>query len=214
MFAQIQVIAGFGTQAIALFFACYFCVLSLEAHAVEATAKQVDLKIGQTQYSKTDGAVPLTGSARTMGLELSLFYKMDRSVVVGFREATDAVSQRAYYLASYAGWRYFPLGIGHPVQVVIDGNDIRYDSKFRPYVQGQIAIGRALYNPVLGGAQEQAADIFGLTLGTGMAWYPAGFWSLNFEVIYEQYQARGGTAEGLALSGTNIFTLLGSGYLF
>lgn len=187
---------------------------STQSLGVSASAQQVDLKVGQVQYNKTDGATPLSGAAATKGLELSLFYKLDSSVFLGFREATDPSSQRSYYLASYAGWRFFPLGIGHPVEEVIDHAKISYDSSLRPFIEGGIAIGRALYNPVLGGAQEQAADIFGLTVGTGMAWFPVAQWTLNVEIIFEQYQARGGTSESLALSGTNIFTLLGTGYLF
>ena len=197
---------------------CACLVLALSsgrpALAISAEATIVEAKLGQTKYTKTDGATPLKGSARTQGLEFSRFYKLDRCFYLGYREAIDPVSQRDYYLATYAGWRYFPLGIGHPVDEVLEGASISYDSSLRPFVQSALALGRALYNPVLGGAQEQAADISGLNLGVGMAWFPVGKWTVNFEITFEQYQARGGTANGLALSGTNIHILLGSGYLF
>ena len=187
---------------------------AIPASAIEAAAKVIDVKLGTVQYSKTDGATPLTGSARAQGLELCLFYKLDRCVFGGYREAIDPTSKRDYYLAAYSGWRYFPLGIGHPVDTVLNGATISYDSHIRPFIQTSLALGRALYNPVLGGAEEQAADILGLNLGFGMAWYPIGRWAVNFEVSYEQYQSRGGTANSLSLSGNNLFLLLGSGYLF
>jgi hypothetical protein len=184
------------------------------AGAAVVQAASVDVKAGNVSYSKTDGQVVKTGQAGVLGIEVSEYLRLDRAIFVGYRQATDNTSKRSYYQAAYAGARYYPLHIGRPVDEVVGTTTVQYDALLKPYFDGAVAVGRALYESVAGGAEELAADVIGGDFGVGLTWHPVGRWVLDSRLQYEIFQSRGGTARSLSLSGTNIYVLVGSGYLF
>ena len=115
-------------------------------------------------------------------------------------------------MAAYGGVRYYPLHVGHPVDDVVGDATVAYDSLWKPYIDGSLALGRALYQTIAQGTAEQAADTLGLNVGVGLTFDVFTHWVIEPSFTYEKYQSRG-PATTLGLAGTNLFIMLGTGYL-
>jgi hypothetical protein len=166
-------------------------------------------------YTKTDGQTPLTGGASVLNYEYSRYLKFNQALVLGFRQATDAASQRDAYHAAYGGYRFFPLGVGFPVISTMGDSSMSIDARYKPYAEASLGLGRMLYDAFdKNEAAELASDTMGIAFGGGLMMHFFTRWAVDLQLMYEIVQARGGTGESLALSGSNIYIMLGSGLLF
>ncbi|MCX6124325.1 MAG: hypothetical protein NTV34_06190 [Proteobacteria bacterium] len=172
------------------------------------------IRIGMMNYSKSDGNETKAGTASALNYEYSRFTRLSQGLVLGFRQATDPESQRDAYHAAYAGYRLFPFGIGFPVTAMSGEASLTLDSLLKPYAESSLGLGRMLMSSNSGGAAEFAADTLSISFGGGIMAHFFTRWAVDFHVLYEMVQARGGTSEGLAATGTNIYILMGSGLLF
>lgn len=198
------------------------CLLGMTIPATTSAAMNRDthdshgtFRLGTMSYTKTDGQTPLTGGASVLNYEYSRYLKFNQALVLGFRQATDAASQRDAYHAAYGGYRFFPLGVGFPVISTIGESSISVDARYKPYAEASLGLGRMLYDAFdKNEAAELASDTMGIAFGGGLMMHFFSRWSVDFQLMYEMVQARGGTGESLALSGSNIYIMLGSGLLF
>jgi len=172
-------------------------------------------RIGTMNYTKTDGRAPLTGGASVLNYEYSRYFRMNQALVLGFRQATDAASKRDAYHAAYGGYRFFPLGVGLPVISDMGEASLSVDARYKPYAEASLGLGRMLYDAFdKNEAAELASDTLGVAFGGGLMMHFFSRWAVDLQLMYEIVQSRGGTGESLALSGNNIYILLGSGLLF
>lgn len=194
--------------------------ISSTSQALSATLiKDLDdshgtFRLGMLNYTKTDGEKNLTGGASVLNYEYSRYFKMDQALVLGFRQATDSVTKRDAYHAAYGGYRMFPLGIGLPVTTTTGDATITLDARYKPYAEASLGMGRILFESISDGAGEFASDTLSIGFGGGLMMHFFTRWAVDFQLMYEIVQSRGGTGNSLAVSGSNIFIMLGSGLLF
>ena len=197
-------------------------LLILSGRAPGAAIKPSDMydshgtfRLGMMNYSKTDGKAPLTGGASVLNYEYSRFFRLNQALVLGFRQATDAASKRDAYHAAYGGYRMFPMGVGFPVLATTGDATISMDARYKPYAEASFGLGRMLYDAFdKNEAAELASDTLSIGFGGGLMMHFFTRWAVDLQLMYEIVQSRGGTGESLALSGNNIYVLLGSGLLF
>lgn len=196
-------------------------VLVALIHSTPATAIVSDfhdshatLRLGVMNYSKTDGETPITGSASVLNYEYSRNLHLSQALILGFRQATDAATQRDAYHSAYAGYRLFPFGMGFPLTTSVGDAVISMDSKYKLYGEASIGLGRILYSPISDGAGEFASDTLAIAFGGGMMMHFFSRWAVDFQIMYEIVQSRGGTGSALAVSGNNIYIIVGNGFLF
>lgn len=208
---------------LALGLVCLAAAVVLRANLVFAAAtissdiydSHGTFRLGTLSYTKTDGEKPLTGGASVLNYEYSRFFRMNQALVLGFRQATDAASKRDAYHAAYGGYRIFPLGIGFPILTNMDDSSLLIDSKYKPYAEASLGLGRMLYDAFdQNAAAELASDTMSFAFGGGLMMHFFTRWALELQIMYEIVQARGGTGNSLSLSGSNMYILLGSGVLF
>ena len=171
-------------------------------------------RLGVMNYTKTDGETPLAGSGSVLNYEYSRYLRLDQAIVLGFRQATDAATQRDAYHSAYAGYRMFPFGLGFPLTSSVGDAVISMDSSYKLYGEGSIGLGRIMYAPISDGAGEFASDTLAIAFGGGVMMHFFSRWAVDFQLMYEIVQSRGGTGGSLAVSGSNIYILIGNGYLF
>lgn len=171
-------------------------------------------RLGALSFSNTDGETKKTGGASVLNYEYSRFFKMNQALVLGFRQATDSTTKRDAYHSAYGGYRIFPLGVGLPVTSTTGDATIAIDARFKPYAEASLGLGRTLFEPFSEGAGEFASDTMGITLGGGLMMHFFTRWAVDVQLLYEIVQSRGGTGNALAVSGSNMYFLLGSGLLF
>jgi hypothetical protein len=183
--------------------------LSNELHDSHGT-----FRLGILNFTKTDGEKNLTGGASVLNYEYSRYLRMNQALVFGFRQATDAATKRDAYHSAYGGYRMFPMGVGFPVTTTTGDATIAIDARYKPYAEASLGMGRILFEPLNEGAGEFAADTLAISFGGGLMMHFFTRWAVDFQLMYEMVQTRGGTGEALAVSGSNIYILLGSGLLF
>lgn len=172
-------------------------------------------RIGAISGDRTDSKIarPLTGS--TYNFEYSRNFSFDMAFITGFRVAVDQQTKRDALHTSYAGFRLFPLGIGLPSLVSTGDAMISYNSKFKPYVDASMGLGRLVIDyGSSGSAEVSAADTLSISFGGGVMTHLFRRWAIDLQVIYEIIQARGGNENTLAASGTGIWIQLGNSYHF
>ena len=193
------------------------CVFSGRGFAIAIEGLEdshATIRIGRVSGSKTDTVrtKPLSGAA--YNFEYSRNFSFDTAFVTGFRVATDPATKRDALHTSYAGFRLFPMGIGLPGLVSTGDAMIGYNSTLKPYVDASIGLGRIVIDFGSGGGSEvSAADSLSASFGGGLI-HVLRKWALDFQVIYEVVQARGGNENSIAASGTAIWIQLGNSYHF
>ena len=171
------------------------------------------LRLGIMNYTLSDGVSTFAGSTSVLNYEYSRFARYDQALVIGFRQATDSRSKRDAYHAAYVGYRIFPMGVGFPLQVSAADAMLILDSKFKPYVEGSLGLGRVLLKPDDSGG-EYGSDTLSYTFGGGVLMHFFNKWAVDFQVMYELVQGRGGTSASIGASGSQMYVLFGSGLLF
>jgi len=184
-------------------------VISSDIHDSHGT-----VRLGMQNYSKTDGQAIKTGGASVLNYEYSRALRLDQAIIFGFRQATDAASKRDAYHAAYGGYRLFPMGVGFPMVTTTGDATISLDARYKPYAEASLGLGHIMFEPVSDGAGEFGSDTLSITFGGGMMMHFFTRWAVDFQLMYEMVQSRGGTGNSLAISGSNIYILLGSGMLF
>ena len=171
-------------------------------------------RLGTLSYTKTDGEKNRTGGASVLNYEYSRYLRMNQALVLGFRQATDSATKRDAYHSAYGGYRIFPLGVGFPVTTTTGDATITLDSRYKPYAEGSLGLGRILFESIADGAGEFAADTLAIGFGGGLMMHFFSRWALDLQFMYEIVQSRGGTGNSLSISGSNLYIFLGSGLLF
>ena len=184
-------------------------VISSDIHDSHGTAR-----LGVQNYTKTDGSQIKTGGASVLNFEYSRNVALDQALVFGFRQATDAATKRDAYHAAYGGYRLFPLGVGFPMVTTTGDATISLDSRYKPYAEASVGMGHILFETISDGAGSFNSDTLSFAFGGGMMMHFFSRWAVDFQLMYEMVQSRGGTGNALAVSGSNIYILLGSGMLF
>jgi hypothetical protein len=194
------------------------CVLTERGLAVAIEGLEdshATIRIGRASGSKTDTVRTKPLSGATYNFEYSRNFSFDAAFITGFRVATDPATKRDALHTSYAGFRLFPMGIGLPGLVSTGDAMIGYNSTLKPYVDGSIGLGRIVIDFGSGGGSEvSAADSLSVSFGGGLMIHVLRKWALDFQVVYEVVQARGGNENSIAASGTAIWIQLGNSYHF
>lgn len=170
-------------------------------------------RAGSATFNKTDGAKTREGQSTAYSFEVMQYIRLDRAVFFAYRNFSDPESKRDAYQAAYGGFRYFPLAVGRPIDEAVQETHVSYDSRLKVYVEGAVSFGRCLFE-IQSLTADLSADTNGFLGGTGIAFFPASNIDVELGVSFEYFQARGGTADSLGLSGSNMFALLGTGLMF
>lgn len=173
------------------------------------------LRIGIISGSKSDGVRNVALSGSTYNFEYSRNFSLDMAFITGFKVASDPKTKRDGLHTSYAGLRLFPMGIGLPALVSTGDAMISYNSAYKPYIETSIGLGRIVIDFGSGGGTEvSAADSLSLSFGGGVMTHIFRRWAVDFQIIYELIQARGGTESSIAATGSGIWMQLGNSYHF
>ena len=202
----------------ALLITSIFCLMPQRGYSAALANDMHDshgtFRLGTLSFTKTDGEKNLTGGASVLNYEYSRYLRMNQALILGFRQATDAATKRDAYHSAYGGYRMFPMGVGFPVTTTTGDATIAIDARYKPYAEASLGMGRILFEPLSEGAGEFAADTLAISFGGGLMMHFFTRWAVDFQLMYEIVQSRGGTGSSLAVSGSNIYILLGSGLLF
>ena len=171
-------------------------------------------RVGTMSFAKTDGAENISGTASVLNYEYSRNFRLDQSLLIGWRQATDAATKRDAYHSAYVGYRIFPFGIGFPVLATTGDATIAYDSKYKLYGEASVGLGHMLFQPIAEGAGDFSSETLAIALGGGMVMHFFGRWAVDVQLMYESVQSRGGTANALAASATHIYGMIGTGLFF
>lgn len=175
----------------------------------------VTLRFGSLTYTNTDGAETISGGGTTLNYEYSRQMNLSSALVLGWRQTTDAKTQRDGYHSAYGGYRMFPFGLGIPITSSVGDAVISMDSSYKLYGEASVGLGRMLFKPNdADAAAEYSADSLTVSFGGGMMMHFFSRMGVDFQVMYHIIQARGGTANSLLLSGNGMSILFGSSYLF
>ncbi|MEI8024748.1 MAG: hypothetical protein WCI18_00235 [Pseudomonadota bacterium] len=190
-----------------------FTALGLSIDGLEDS--HATFRIGTISGDKTDSKITSKLKGSTYNFEYSRNFSFDMAFVTGFRVAVDPATKRDVLHTSYAGFRLFPLGIGLPSLVSTGDAMISYNSRFKPYVDASLGLGRLVIDyGSAGSAEVSAADTLSICFGGGVMTHFFRRWAIDVQVIYEIIQARGGNENTLAASGTGIWIQLGNSYHF
>jgi len=171
-------------------------------------------RLGMINFTKTDGEKTYTGGASVYNYEYSRYVRLNQALIFGFRQATDSATKRDAYHSAYGGYRFFPMGVGLPVLTTTGDATISIDSRYKPYAEASLGLGHILFEPIAEGAGDFSANSLGIVFGGGMMMHFFSRWVVDFQIMYEMIQSRGGTSNSLAVSGSNIYILLGNGMTF
>jgi len=173
------------------------------------------LRIGTIAGTRTDSKRTNKLKGSTYNFEYSRNFSFDMAFVTGFRVAIDPETKRDGFHSSYGGFRLFPLGIGLPSLVSTGDAMISYNSSYKPYLDASVGLGRMVIDfGSKGSAEVSAADTLSVSFGGGVMTHLFRRWAIDFQVIYEIIQARGGNENTLAASGTAIWMQIGNSYHF
>ncbi len=171
-------------------------------------------RLGVTNFTKTDGKKTYTGGASVYNYEYSRYLRLNQALIFGFRQATDSATKRDAYHSAYGGYRFFPMGVGLPMLSTTGDATISIDSRYKPYAEASLGLGHILFEPIAEGAGDFSANAMGISFGGGLMMHFFSRWAVDFQIMYEMVQSRGGTNNSLAVSGNNIYILLGNGMTF
>ncbi len=171
-------------------------------------------RLGMINFTKTDGQKTYTGGASVYNYEYSRYLRLNQALIFGFRQATDSATKRDAYHSAYGGYRFFPMGVGLPILSTTGDATISIDSRFKPYAEASLGLGHILFEPIAQGAGDFSSNAMGIAFGGGLMMHFFSRWAVDFQIMYEMVQSRGGTSNSLAVSGNNIYILLGNGMTF
>jgi hypothetical protein len=171
-------------------------------------------RLGMINFTKTDGQKTYTGGASVYNYEYSRYLRLNQALIFGFRQATDSATKRDAYHSAYGGYRFFPMGVGLPILATTGDATISIDSRYKPYAEASLGLGHILFEPIAQGAGDFSANAMGIAFGGGLMMHFFKRWAVDFQIMYEMVQSRGGTSNSLAVSGNNIYILLGNGMTF
>lgn len=195
--------------------------LSFRAEAAALVAREIQdssaiLRIGTQSYSKTDGGdIKVQGSGQMFNYEYSRYLRMNQALVIGFRQTTDPLTKRDASHHAYAGYRFFPMGVGIPMLAVTEDSNLLMDARFKPYAEGSLGLGHTFLKRIdANSAGEFANNTMAIAFGGGLMMHFFSRWMVDLQIMYETVQSRGGTAGALNVGGSNLSILLGNGLLF
>ena len=178
-----------------------------------AEGTEVSGRIGRARYSKSVPDRSHQGLSTTYSFEVTQYLKLDRALFFGYMNYPDPSSKRDAYQAAFAGFRYFPFSIGRPVEDSVQETHVSFDSLFKFYVDAGVTFGRCYFEPTGNNYGDLSADTNGVIGGVGLAFFPTNNIDFKVSVSQEIFQARGGTADSLNLSGNNRFAIMGLGFM-
>ncbi len=173
------------------------------------------LRFGTLTYTNSDGNEAIPGGGTTLNYEYSRQMNLSSALVLGWRQVTDAKTQRDGYHSAYGGYRMFPFGLGIPITTSVGDAVIAMDSSYKVYGEASLGLGRMLFKPNDNDATaEYSADSMTISFGGGVMMHFFSRMGVDFQFMYHMIKARGGTAGSLLLSGNGMSFLVGSSYLF
>jgi hypothetical protein len=118
---------------------------------------------------------------------------------------------RLLYQSAMFGNRYYYMTPGYNKINLSNTHMISLKPNWMPYFEGGLSLGNFLVQPIgERGATTIASETVGVFLGTGVHYSIAPEISVDLGLQFEQIES----ISNLALTGTNIYFLVGSGYFF
>jgi hypothetical protein len=197
----------------------FAAALSIKAPAASLISNFHDshatLRFGTMSYTNVSGGEAIPGGGMSLNYEYSRQMTLSSALILGWRQVTDAATQRDGYHSAYGGYRMFPFGLGIPLTSSLGDAVIGMDSSYKLYGEVSLGLGRMFFKPIdVGAAGDLSADSLTVALGGGVLMHFFSRWGVDFQFMYHLIQARGGTADSLMLAGNGISILIGNSYLF
>lgn len=131
-------------------------------------------------------------NATNGAVEFEWFRQRDLATFLGYRLAYNTDVKRTQYQAGYGGVRYFLYTPGIPTVATREFTVLRYNPKFRPYVEGGLSLGRYLAR-VYGqqAALDVSSEFYGAAAGIGAQFAVSGRTAVDLGAVYEYARGYG-----------------------
>lgn len=180
----------------------------LEASEIESS---FHARVGLMQYSIASVIAIDDSNLQNLTLEYEHFVKANRSFTLAYRLAMSEFQGRLLYQSAMFGHRYYYMTPGYNKINLSNTHMISLKPNWMPYFEGGLSLGNFLVQP-LGerGATTIASETVGVFLGSGVHYSVSPQISVDLSLQFEQIES----ISNLALTGTNIYFLIGSGFFF
>ncbi|MCX6130242.1 MAG: hypothetical protein NTX25_14415 [Proteobacteria bacterium] len=190
-----------------------WCIsFELLAGTSELPSDAIGIRLGSFKY-KTAGTNPSLGQeSGLLSIEFGHYFKKNLVGIFAYRTVDKSDVKRNLYQASAGALRYFPYTLGMPVSGIIDGNSLSLDTRFKPYLETGISIGRYLVavagNPAV---FDISSQFYGLVLGLGTYVQLTQTLALDICLAYENDIGYGSPVD---MKATNNLSFFGMTWLF